>query len=134
MITEQDYFNDSVTRYGYAPTALDRERADDLLTRVSAIEADWVALGHPELVQTSGHRTRQKTLDLIASGVRAALGGNHERSLAIDIADPNGELDEWLTDERLTSYGLWREAPPSTPGWVHVQTVAPKSGHRTFFP
>lgn len=134
MITVQEYFHESVTKYGYSPTVQDNDRADDLLTRVSAIEDDWLAAGHAELVQTSGHRTRQKTLDLIASGVRAALGGNHEKSLAIDIADPSGELDEWLTDEMLTSYGLWREAPPSTPGWVHVQSVPPKSGHRTFFP
>lgn len=130
MITIQEYFHDSVVNFGYAPTAADNDAADDLLTRANKLIEDF----GEDLVLRSGHRTRAKTLALIAAGYKAALGGKHETAQAVDIADPNNLLDAWLTDAKLEAYGLYREAPSATPTWVHVQTVAPKSGHRTFIP
>lgn len=130
MILDDEYFQDSVVNFDYKPTALDHERVDDLLTRVNALLDEF---GEP-LELRSGHRTRAKSLALIAAGYRAAVGGNHEKSLAIDIADPHDHLDAWLNDQRLESYGLWREHPADTISWVHVQTVPPKSGARTFKP
>lgn len=59
---------------------------------------------------------------------------NHKRARAVDVFDPGEELDAWLTDELLKQFGLWREAPDYTKGWVHLQDVAPKSGKRTFLP
>ena len=58
----------------------------------------------------------------------------HMTGEGIDIADSDGALDAWLTDERLAQLGLYREHPDATPGWCHVQIVPPKSGHRTFIP
>jgi hypothetical protein len=66
----------------------------------------------------------------------AALMSNHTRCMAIDIADPEGDLDEWCMDhqDELAEMGLWLEHPASTKGWCHVQIVAPRSGNRVFYP
>ncbi len=59
---------------------------------------------------------------------------SHKEAKAVDVYDPGQALDEWLTDEKLEQYGLYREHPDSTPGWCHLTTRAPGSGHRTFYP
>lgn len=139
MITSDEYFQDSITNFGYTPTEQDYERADDLLTRVNALLDEFgEARGC-----NSGHRTRAKTLQLRAQGVRAAIGSKHEQSLAVDVADADNTLDMWISsfdwddgkaNRMLESHGLWREATGDTLGWAHLQTVAPASGRRTFFP
>jgi hypothetical protein len=50
------------------------------------------------------------------------------------VYDPSDKLDSWLTDAKLESYGLFREDPDWTKGWVHLQSVPPVSGKRTFQP
>ncbi len=59
---------------------------------------------------------------------------SHKEAKAVDIYDPQGALDDWLTDQILSRHGLFREAPEATTGWTHLQTKAPKSGKRTFLP
>lgn len=130
MILFTEYFHDSRVNFGYNPTPLDYERCDDLLTRVNAL---YEALGLPCELR-SGHRVPTKTQELIASGHRAAKGGNHEQSLAVDVADPGNVADRELSDELLEQYGLYREEPEKTDTWVHLQSVPPRSGHRTFVP
>lgn len=126
MIQLSEYFHDSVVNFGYIPTDEDNARASDLLTKVNAL--------FPDCTLRSGHRTREKTLALIAAGYRASLGGKHEQCYAVDIADPDDQLDANLDDTILADAGLYREAPHATVSWCHLQTVAPKSGHRTFEP
>lgn len=63
-----------------------------------------------------------------------APGSQHRKAHAVDVYDPFSELDNWLTDDLLAEFGLYREHPGSTPGWCHLQDVAPGSGHRTFLP
>jgi hypothetical protein len=58
----------------------------------------------------------------------------HRHAHAVDIFDPENALDNWLTDDTLRAYGLYREHPDSTPGWCHLQDVPPRSGHFTFVP
>lgn len=58
----------------------------------------------------------------------------HKQGRAVDVYDPSGDLDEWLTDARLEQFGLYREAPASTRGWCHLTDRAPGSGRRTFQP
>ncbi len=58
----------------------------------------------------------------------------HKQGMAVDLYDPDGKLDEWVTDALLTKHGLYREAPSATPTWCHLTTRAPKSGRRTFMP
>ena len=66
----------------------------------------------------------------------SALKSKHLTGQAIDLADPEGDLDEWCFDhpETLEQIGLWQEHPASTKGWCHVQIVPPKSGKRVFYP
>jgi hypothetical protein len=125
-ITVDEYFQDSICNYAFTPTSEDFIRAYDLVGKVNAI--------FPGCELRSGHRCREKTLALIASGHRAALGGEHEKSNAIDIADPDNHFDDHLDDEQLELAGLYREHPDDTHTWVHLQRVPPKSGHRTFKP
>ena len=63
-----------------------------------------------------------------------ALHSNHKEGRAVDIFDPHGDLDRWLTDGRLTSAGLYRESPTATEGWCHLSDLPPHSGKRTFQP
>lgn len=66
----------------------------------------------------------------------AAQNSKHMLCQAIDLHDPDGDLDEWCLDhpDVLEQLGLWQEFPGSTKGWTHVQIVPPKSGKRVFYP
>lgn len=68
----------------------------------------------------------------------AAPNSKHITAQAVDIYDPDGELDEWCISEEglaaLADIGLWLENPASTKSWTHVQTVPPRSGRRVFYP
>lgn len=65
-----------------------------------------------------------------------AMGSSHLYGCAVDIADPDGKLAAFLLamKEKLVECGLWMENPKYTPGWVHLQTYAPKSFNRVFNP
>jgi hypothetical protein len=65
---------------------------------------------------------------------QGALHSSHKEAMAVDVYDPYNHIDDFLTDEILERFGLYREAPSSTFGWLHLSTKSPKSGHRTFFP
>jgi hypothetical protein len=66
----------------------------------------------------------------------AALRSKHMTGQAIDISDADGDLDQWCMDhiDTLARIGCWLEHPSATKGWCHLQTVAPKSGRRVFYP
>lgn len=66
----------------------------------------------------------------------AAQNSKHLTGQAVDLADPEGDLDEWCytAQDLLAEIGLWQEHPASTKGWCHIQTVPPKSGNRVFYP
>ena len=59
---------------------------------------------------------------------------SHKQARAVDVYDPDNQLDDWLTDDILTEYGLYREHPDDTPHWCHLSDKAPGSGKRTFHP
>jgi hypothetical protein len=60
----------------------------------------------------------------------------HGSMQAIDLCDPEADLDQFVMDNQklLESCGLWAEHPATTKGWCHLQSVAPKSGRRIFYP
>lgn len=58
----------------------------------------------------------------------------HKQARAVDVYDPHGKLDGWITDDVLIYFGLFREAPEATRGWTHLTDRRPASGHRTFTP
>lgn len=68
----------------------------------------------------------------------AAPNSKHMTGQAIDIEDPDGDLDEWLMtkdgQDTLAKLGLWLEHPSATKGWSHLQTIPPNSGNRVFYP
>jgi len=73
-----------------------------------------------------------------AATPRAAVNSKHMTGQAIDLYDPDGDLDEWLItpagQKVMADIGLWHEHPSATKGWAHVQSIPPGSGRRTFYP
>lgn len=65
-----------------------------------------------------------------------AMTSNHKEGLAVDIYDPDGEIDAWCSRNLhyLKTCGIWIESPAATKGWSHWQCVPPKSGYRIFTP
>jgi len=66
----------------------------------------------------------------------AAPRSKHMTGDAVDLYDPEGELDEWCMEhlDVLAELGLWMEHPSATKGWCHLQQVPPRSGRRVFWP
>ena len=65
-----------------------------------------------------------------------AMGSSHLYGCSVDVADPDGKLAKWVkaNKKKLEECGLWVENPEKTPGWIHFQTLAPKSMNRFFNP
>lgn len=70
----------------------------------------------------------------LATATTGREHSSHKEARGVDVFDPRGDLDGWVTDEILEQFGLYREHPDDTPGWCHLTTRAPASGHRTFHP
>jgi hypothetical protein len=132
VITLNQYFN------GRPHTAQQSSDAMDLLSAVNALLAHYSADEGVELP------INPHTGDLISGqnegGFRlpdcpqGALHSSHKEAKAVDVYDPNDDLDTYLNDEILTQYNLYREAPHATLGWAHMTTREPGSGHITFEP
>ena len=142
MITLEQYFmgHERDPAYGNYLTPDIRDNAARLLPVVNGL----LLLAHKNGVLLY---TNPKTKSLVSSGwrppaVNASTPGAAPNSLhmicrAIDIYDPEGDLDEWLvgvTHTYLTGMGLWLEHPAATKGWAHLQDKAPRSGRRVFYP
>lgn len=65
---------------------------------------------------------------------QGALHSSHKEARAVDIYDPYNHIDDFITDEILERFGLYRESPDHTEHWCHLTTRAPSSGKRTFLP
>lgn len=114
----------------------------ELLIRVNEIRT---AYGKPMTV-TSGLRTKEDHLRIYRDiakkkGVKfdekkVPMGSQHLRGAAVDIADPKGELAQWLKNnpEPLKEADLFCEDTDYTKGWVHFQIFSPASGKRFFKP
>lgn len=88
-------------------------------------------------IVTSGWRPQ----DINAATPNAAVRSKHITGQAIDLYDPDGDLDDWLLMQAgaprggvLGDLGLWLEHPAATKGWAHVQIVPPGSRRRVFYP
>lgn len=88
------------------------------------------------MIVTSGLRSIIQQNQLIADGKSTATKSKHLTGQAIDIADKNGELRDWIIAnmDQMASIGLWFEDFDHTPGWIHAQIVPPGSGKRVFIP
>ena len=66
--------------------------------------------------------------------LQGAAKSSHKEGKAVDIFDPDDSLDDWLGEQILEKYNLYREHPDATQTWCHLTTRAPASGKRTFRP
>lgn len=129
MIELNDYWMGRDTKYPDAMTLEIEGNAVELLDRVNALLAEF---GEDRKVN-SGWRPPEVN----AKTPNAAAKSKHMLGLAIDLDDPEGDLDEWCMEndgERLVQFGLWQEHPAATKGWCHLQSTPPKSGKRIFYP
>jgi hypothetical protein len=85
---------------------------------------------------TSGFRTMADHKRIYkAKGIdNPPMGSKHLFGQAADLLDPNGDIMYFLKarPEVMTELGIWCE--DGTKGWLHVQTIAPRSGKRWFLP
>ena len=128
MILIEDYFMGREKSFAADLTAEIQSNVLILLARVNrALEA----FGESRAV-TSGWRPPLVN----ASTTNAALKSKHMTGQAVDLADPDGDLDDWCLEnpDLLQQFELWQEHPSATKGWTHLQSVPPKSGKRVFYP
>jgi len=114
----------------------------ELLAKVNKIRTAW---GHPMTV-TSGLRTMEDHIRIYREKAEKAgvpfdeskvpMKSKHLYGQAVDISDPNQELQAWCKDNEalLEEVGLWMEDFSATPNWCHFQTKPPASGNRWFMP
>lgn len=128
VITLSDYYMGRDLLY---PDELDPEKCANARLTVSRANAMLACAGLVRVVN-SGWRPRQINARIPSASARS----KHMSCQAIDLADDDGCLDRWCMDNLrvLARIGLWLEHPRATPGWCHVQVVAPGSGRRVFMP
>lgn len=130
MITLTDYW---MGRDREFPLALTPQIEKNAALTVQLVNALLVRFGEGRKV-TSGWRPPEVN----AKTAGAAPKSKHMTGQAIDLADPEGDLDDWLMSAEgqaaMAELGLWHEHPAATKGWAHLQTVPPRSGRRTFYP
>jgi hypothetical protein len=139
MITLSDYYLGRDRTHAHllgsdlrANAARTVEVANKLLILAKGAGVTLESNGHGHIVN-SGWRPP----DVNAGTPGAALRSLHMQCKAIDLFDPDGDLDDWClanADTVLKDLGLWLEHPAATKGWCHVQLVPPKSGRRVFYP
>lgn len=128
MITREDFFKGRDTQYPADYTQAISDNADLTIALANQL---LYAFG-----ESRGVNSGWRPPSVNAGTPGAAPFSRHMTGEAIDIYDPEGDLDEWClaNQAQLVTLGLWQEHPASTKGWCHVQTVAPKSGNRVFYP
>ncbi len=134
MITLIQYFSGHAGHKSI--TEKHRKSASILLDRVNALLVEAIKDG----VNLPVHPVTKTLVSTADGGWRppespvGAPGSSHKEGEGVDVADRNGELDDWLTDAILEKYSLYREHPAATPRWCHLTTRPPKSGKRSFYP
>lgn len=147
QITAEDYFGKMSRLNGELPSEIVRANADELLRRANGLLAA-VAEREPDDCVTNPRVNsgwRSSGYNQITPG--AAPLSRHITGEAIDAADPEGVIDTILYEDwkrctadgledrcLLAKYGLYMEHPAATKGWCHLQSAAPRSGNRVFFP
>lgn len=128
MLTIQDYWMGRDRKYPDSLTPEIEGNALELIDRVNILLSEF---GQERKVN-SGWRPPEVN----GKTPGAAPLSKHMKGLAIDLADPEGDLDEWCMDnlDSLERIGLWMEHPAATKGWCHLQSLPPRSGKRVFYP
>lgn len=136
MLLLSDYWMGRDSKYRGELSGVIRANADDLLRKVNTLFdlagiklEDSPSTGSPI---TSGWRPAAVN----ASTPNAALRSKHMTGQAVDLFDPDGELKDWCENNlsRLERAGLWMEHASACKGWIHLQSIPPRSGRRIFYP
>lgn len=141
MITTAEYFGP----WRFSPDANDVvvANAETFLPKVNALLAAYEAAGNTvkqNPVTSAAMHSYDEVSGKDYGGFRpqscpqGAPNSSHKQGRGVDVYDPDNAIDDWITDDILTAFGLYREAPGSTPHWCHLTDRAPGSGHRTFQP
>lgn len=114
-----------------------RDNLTELLVKINNVRDAW---GKPMTV-TSGWRSKEDQIRIYRSkGIvdekKMHMKSKHFFCQAIDISDPNKELQKWIKKNLplMEEIGVWFEDFSYTPTWVHIQIVPPGSGNRFFIP
>ncbi len=120
MITLKDW----VTASGKYP---EREKSEDLTDEVKKNAEAFLAVLNDFLEELTPGVEYKVSSGFRPSSVNskipnAAKKSLHMTGLAIDLEDPDDELDKLIQSkpELLDKYGLWLEHPDSTPKWTHL--------------
>lgn len=132
MLTVEDYIN----QHGDIATCDPQieVNAATLLQRANALmQAYTAATGNEAGALRSGWRP--PAVNACTPGASAT--SKHMTGEAVDIADNNQAINEWVMTEQgtqaLIECELWHEHPRDTPSWCHVQSAPPHSGNRHFY-
>lgn len=131
LLTLEDYFG----RHSAVETPSEEVKANalDLLARVNVM---LDRMCHIEAARSPQVNSGWRPAGYNAGVPGAAVKSKHITGQAIDLADPDGELDEYLStyQQALIEAGLFMEHPLATKNWCHLQSVPPRSGRRIFYP
>jgi hypothetical protein len=141
VITLAHYFRDFERTHGLllsvdlrANAARTVDLANRLMVMAKGAGVTLVQIPGTDSIVPSGWRPADYNATLPNAKPRSL----HITCEAIDVNDPDGDLDEWLItpdgQRVLTDLVLWHEHPAATKGWAHLQTKPPRSGRRTFYP
>ena len=122
------YFSEQEMFCKYDP----KEIPDGIISNLMELRGRLNQLGFkPARVFTYTYRNPEHN-----ARVGGAKKSNHLTGCACDIADSDGLLKDYLrtNPELLEECDLYAEDFDSTPTWVHLQSVPPKSGRRIFKP
>lgn len=121
---------EELNKHNYNTTPEIDTNLTTLLERINKVRVAWAK----SMIVTSGLRSQRQQQVLIEQGKSNAPKSHHLTGEAVDILDMDGSLYDWCkaNETLLAEIELWMEERMG--GWVHFQTVPPKSGHRWFFP
>lgn len=129
------HFTESeINNHGYELTPDIKANIGVLIDRLSQIRE---AYGKPMIV-TSGLRSQEDQMRINANAPKST----HIQGEAADIQDKDGKLRDFILAnmDLMAKIGVWFEDFDSTKGshpgggWVHIQSVPPKSGKRVYIP
>ena len=134
MITISDYFMGRDKAYPDLVTNELKAAASETVARANLLISAYNSMSKDEEPRRVNSGWRPPSVNAATPG--AAPRSKHMTGHAIDISDPEGDLDEWCLEhpDVLQTIGLWMEHPSATKGWCHVQVLPPKSGKRCFYP
>lgn len=119
-----EYLKDREIEYPLSPILVSNMK--HLLELIDVVRMEW---GYP-LQISSGYRPGR--YNKTAGG---SVNSAHLTCEAVDLVDIDGSLARFCANvNKLAGWGLYMENSERTPGWVHLQTRAPKSGNRIFNP